>query len=161
MLLFVLKQIWDLFRGGNSKDKEAAVVAASSTEGNQSNEESSRMKESEFHGYLGDLSDMEQYQKLQDNCSHSNAVFILKFTAKWCKPCQALAPLFEKIVNEQQDQVYAVSVDVDNFDELGAKYHAVLLPMMVALQHGKEVGRFRGKEESELRSFVMNPQTTK
>lgn len=160
MILFVLKQVWDFFRGKDAKSKKEAANV-STAEGNQTNDTPSMMKESAFHGYLGDLNDMEQYQKLKDNCRHSNAIFILKFTAKWCKPCQALTPLFEKIVNEQREQVYAVSVDVDDFDELGAKYHAVLLPMMVALQNGKEIGRFRGKEESELRSFVANPQSTK
>lgn len=147
-LLFVLKQIWDFFRGVKKQE--------TSSESTQSEGLSTKIStmESEFHGYLGDLKSMDQYQALIHNSENSDAFFVLKFTASWCKPCKALAPVFEKVVNEQQENVYAISVDVDDFDELGAKYHAVLLPMVVALHRGEKVDVYHGKDEADLRCFV-------
>lgn len=149
-LLFILKQIWDFIRGVKKEEvkSDAAKSEGSATKGSTT--------KSEYHGYLGDLKDMDQYQALIRNSENTEAFFILKFTASWCKPCKILAPVFEKVVNEQQESVYAISVDVDDFDELGAKYHAVLLPMVVALHRGEKVEVYHGKDETELRTFVTS-----
>lgn len=149
-LLFLLKQIWDLIRGVKKEEANSDVA-----KGEESATKGSTTK-SEYCGYLGDLKGMDQYQALIRNSENTEAFFILKFTASWCKPCKALAPVFEKVVNEQQENVYAISVDVDDFDELGAKYHAVLLPMVVALHRGEKVEVYHGKDEVELRSFVTS-----
>mmetsp|Transcript_31034 Transcript_31034/g.23078 ORF Transcript_31034/g.23078 Transcript_31034/m.23078 type:complete len:178 (+) Transcript_31034:63-596(+) len=153
MILLFLKQVWDLFHG---KPKE---TVENHSKRSKSEKDELSSKASEYGGYIGDLESMEQYQNLFQNSDQSNSVFLMKFTAKWCKPCQQLAPVFEKVVNENKDKVYAVSIDVDDFDELAAKYHAVLLPIIVAVHDGQEIDRFRGKEESDLTAFMNSLQT--
>lgn len=156
-LLFVLKQIWDFIRGAKKEEKPQHNGAKT-----RLNVEVEQVtKKSDYEGYLGDLQSMEQFQTLLQNSEQSEALMIMKFTASWCKPCKALVPVFEKIVSENREKLYAVSVDVDDFDELAARYHAVLLPMMVAIHRGQQIDVYRGKEEAGLRQFIASLDVSK
>lgn len=149
ILLLFLKQAWDYF-SGTKKDKEAVEdVGKVRIRG-----ASTAAAPSKFAGYVGDLENDEQYKELVAESISSDSIFVIKFTATWCKPCQALQPVFEKVLEEYKDRVYAVSIDVDNFDELGAKHHAVMLPLLVAIRDGVEIKRFHGKDESDVRQFI-------
>jgi thioredoxin 1 len=63
------------------------------------------------------------------------------FSATWCGPCKAFKPIMNEIANEG----YSVEfIDVDQSQELAAKYGVRSVPTVVIEENGKEVSRFVG-----------------
>ena len=82
-----------------------------------------------------------------------NKVSILRFTAAWCKPCKSIEPIFHELASSHSDLTF-ITVDVDKCDETAAKFLATSIPLFVACVDGKEAGRFSGRDEEKLRTFV-------
>ncbi len=73
-------------------------------------------------------------------------VSIKKFSAAWCGPCRALAPVMNEI---KQGYVGNTSVvfeeyDVDEAYEQSMKYGVRSVPTVIIEKDGKEVERFTG-----------------
>ena len=79
---------------------------------------------------------------------------VVRFTASWCKPCKELEPVFDTISKNYSGKATFISVDVDEFDELSAKYAALSIPLFLCLRNGKELHRMTGRGEDKLISFV-------
>ena len=45
-------------------------------------------------------------------------------------------------------------MDVDEHDEVAAEYHAVSIPLFVAVRRGVAVDRYAGKDEERIRAFL-------
>jgi thiol-disulfide isomerase/thioredoxin len=100
----------------------------------------------------------------------TSAVIVCKFTAKWCKPCREIAPLFDKLAAETATNASStslccrfVSMDVDDLDEIAATYKVMTLPTFVALSTSTSststmtvLGRYTGSSPDKLREFVQS-----
>jgi len=63
------------------------------------------------------------------------------FSATWCGPCKAFKPIMNEIANEG----YSVEfIDVDQSQELAAKYGVRSVPTTIIEEGGTEVNRFVG-----------------
>ena len=63
------------------------------------------------------------------------------FSATWCGPCKAFKPIMNEIANEG----YSVEfIDVDQSQELAAKYGVRSVPTTIIEENGIEVSRFVG-----------------
>ena len=78
---------------------------------------------------------------------------LVDFNAEWCGPCRMIAPVLEKIA-EENDNIKIVSVNVDNNNELTREYNVFSIPCLVVIKDGKEINRSVGliskKEIEEL-----------
>ena len=78
---------------------------------------------------------------------------LVDFNAEWCGPCRMIAPVLEKIA-EENDNIKIVSVNVDNNNELAREYNVFSIPCLVVIKDGKEINRSVGliskKELEEL-----------
>ena len=76
-------------------------------------------------------------------------VSVVDFSAKWCGPCQMLAPILEEISEEMQGKAYFYNVDVDQDAALASQYGITNIPALLVLKDGVKqdilVG-FRPKE---------------
>jgi thioredoxin 1 len=61
---------------------------------------------------------------------------LVDFWADWCGPCHAVAPVLERIV-EEHEGLRLVKVNVDEEQELGARFGIVSLPTIVLFRDGK------------------------
>jgi thioredoxin 1 len=101
----------------------------------------------------------------------TSAVIVCKFTAKWCKPCREIAPLFDKLAAETATTTVPanaastsrfVSIDVDDLDEIAATYEVMTLPTFVALSTStstttmRVLGRYTGSNPDKLQEFVQS-----
>ncbi len=67
---------------------------------------------------------------------------ILDFTAQWCPPCKALAPILERAAAHHH--VRLAAIDTDEQPELAERFGVRAMPTVVLWRDGKEVGRFVG-----------------
>lgn len=71
----------------------------------------------------------------------SSLPVLVDFTAAWCGPCQALAPVLEEISKEMAGRLSIVKVDVDEAPDAAATYGVTAMPTLVLFKNGKEAWR--------------------
>ncbi|MFZ5392536.1 MAG: thioredoxin [Patescibacteria group bacterium] len=79
---------------------------------------------------------------------------IVDFFAVWCGPCQMMKPIFEKVA-EEMEGINFISVDVDKFSELAAKYDVMSIPTFVIFKDGQAITVKNGAmSESDFRNWI-------
>ena len=78
-------------------------------------------------------------------------VAVVKFSAAWCAPCRAMAPVFAALA-EAVPEARFVAVDVDEVPDAAARFEAGALPTFVLLRDGDELARVEGADERALRA---------
>jgi thioredoxin 1 len=70
---------------------------------------------------------------------------LLKFTAKWCGPCQAIHPRFVEMAQQSLVPCYHVDIEEDEH-QLAHNFAVTKLPTFLRLADGKEVARVEGAD---------------
>ena len=68
---------------------------------------------------------------------------VKRFTAAWCSPCRALAPLMEEIKGETPDVIYEV-IDIDENSDDAVRYGIRSIPVVIVEEDGVEKSRLMG-----------------
>ena len=68
--------------------------------------------------------------------SGSETPVLIDFYADWCGPCHMLAPIVDEIAAERGD-VRVCRVNVDEENELAARFGVSAIPMLVVMRDGK------------------------
>lgn len=74
----------------------------------------------------------------------SDVPVLVDFTATWCGPCKALAPIVEKIADEFQGKVKVGKLDIDDSPEITAKYGVRSVPTVMVFKGGTKAGQHVG-----------------
>ena len=69
---------------------------------------------------------------------------VVDLWAPWCGPCRMIAPVLEELAARHAGQLKVVKVNVDEEPELGARFDARSIPLLVVLRDGREVDRIVG-----------------
>lgn len=85
---------------------------------------------------------------------------VAKFTAEWCAPCHALAPVFDAVGNAHAAEAHFVSVDADASPEASVRFGVRGLPSILFFRDGALVSRLvgavpRAMIEKELASLQL------
>ena len=89
-------------------------------------------------------------ENFENEVLNSEKLTVVDFFATWCGPCQMLAPVLEKISNENSD-LNIVKVDIDESVELAIKYQVEVVPTLVIFKGGNVVKTLEGfRSEKEL-----------
>jgi len=70
-------------------------------------------------------------------------VTVKKFSAVWCGPCRALAPVFNEIKGQYLNVKFE-DYDVDEAYEEATKYAIRSVPTVIIEKNGREIERFTG-----------------
>mmetsp|Transcript_17164 Transcript_17164/g.28514 ORF Transcript_17164/g.28514 Transcript_17164/m.28514 type:complete len:201 (+) Transcript_17164:74-676(+) len=78
---------------------------------------------------------------------------VLKFTATWCRPCQAIAPVYAELCT--QYAAHFLEVDVDDCDAIAAQYKVAVMPTFcIVTAGGLSVETMTGSNAANLTSFM-------
>lgn len=66
-------------------------------------------------------------------------VTLVDFYATWCGPCRMLAPFVEEVENDFLNQIKVVKLDVDECDEVAARYAINAIPALLVFKDGELV----------------------
>lgn len=87
----------------------------------------------------------------------SNEPFLLDFTATWCGPCRMLAPIVERIADEQAGAVRVGKLDIDDSPAVAARYGVRGAPTVIVFRGGRETGRHVGVTSKERLLGLVGP----
>jgi thioredoxin 1 len=83
-----------------------------------------------------------------------NDKVLVDFFATWCGPCSMLAPIVEKVSNEHPE-LTVIKVDVDQAQELAARYDIYSIPALFYIEKGKVVDKRVGYiDERAVKAFA-------
>ncbi|MBK8252695.1 MAG: thioredoxin [Polyangiaceae bacterium] len=74
----------------------------------------------------------------------SDVPVLVDFTATWCGPCKALAPIVEKLADEFQGKVKVGKLDIDDSPDITAKYGVRSVPTVIVFKGGAKAGQHVG-----------------
>ena len=75
-------------------------------------------------------------QNFEQEVLRSDKPVLLDFWAAWCGPCQMLSPLVDEVAEERTD-IKVGKVNVDEQQDLAAKYQVMSIPMLVVMKNGE------------------------
>jgi thioredoxin 1 len=73
-----------------------------------------------------------------------NKVVLVDFWASWCAPCKMMAPVLNEIAEDDKTSFTVAKVNVEQYQQLAAKYKVKNLPTLVLFKNGKEIQRLIG-----------------
>lgn len=83
-----------------------------------------------------------------------NGRVVVDFYAVWCGPCKMLAPVVEKVV-EENSEITLLRVNVDENEELSSRYNIVSIPTLLYFKDGKMInGNVGYIGESEVKKLL-------
>ncbi|ORX47548.1 DUF862-domain-containing protein [Piromyces finnis] len=92
----------------------------------------------------------------------NHSFIIIDFTMARCPPCQAIAPIFSKMLNDRlTDKNYqetcpvpnfvALKIDINQCEQLIPQYYGIsATPTFTFMKNGKEIGRVVGANKNEI-----------
>ncbi len=81
---------------------------------------------------------------------------VVDFWAPWCKPCQAIAPLAERLAEDYEGRVKFCKLNVEENPQMPARYGITSIPFLLFFKGGQPVEQVVGAvNESELRAKVQ------
>ena len=76
-----------------------------------------------------------------DQTLNSDKPVVLDFWAPWCGPCRAVAPVIEELATEYDGKAIVGKVNVDDNNNIAAKYGIRNIPTIIFLKDGKVVDK--------------------
>ncbi|ATB50519.1 thioredoxin [Corallococcus macrosporus] len=97
--------------------------------------------------------------RFQREVLESPAPVLVDFTATWCPPCRALAPVLDAIAADYRGRLKVASLDVDANPESAMRYGIRSVPALLLFKQGQVVqqllgARPRARLEQELRPHL-------
>jgi thioredoxin 1 len=88
-----------------------------------------------------------------------NGVVLVDFWADWCMPCKMMAPILNDVAETAGKKVSVYKLNVDEQQQIAAKFGIRNIPTMILFKDGKEVERMIGvKQKDYIMSSIQKAQ---
>eukprot|EP00538_Stauroneis_constricta_P011945 CAMPEP_0119551416 /NCGR_PEP_ID=MMETSP1352-20130426/4681_1 /TAXON_ID=265584 /ORGANISM="Stauroneis constricta, Strain CCMP1120" /LENGTH=170 /DNA_ID=CAMNT_0007597473 /DNA_START=161 /DNA_END=673 /DNA_ORIENTATION=+ len=108
-------------------------------------------------GEVFEAETLDEVDALVLRAAANHQLIVVDFSATWCGPCKAIAPIFEELSEDMSDVVF-VKVDVDENPETAAKYSVSAMPTFLFIKEGQVVDRLMGANPERLQSLLAEHQ---
>ncbi|MFT5222812.1 MAG: thioredoxin 1 [Glaciecola sp.] len=69
---------------------------------------------------------------------------LVKFTADWCGPCKAVAPIIKELASDFEGRMEVLEVDIDNFPDVPKRYAVQGVPTFILFEDGEALAKIVG-----------------
>lgn len=94
-----------------------------------------------------------------DTFVKSKKFVLIDCWASWCKPCQRMGPIVEKLAEISQKEIAVGKLDVDSNSMTSLKYSIQSIPTLLIFKDGKKVDEIVGLDPSltadKLKKYVL------
>lgn len=91
-----------------------------------------------------------------------NKPTLVDFFATWCGPCRVQGPILEEVKNKVGDHANILKVDIDQNQELAAKFNVRSVPTLIMFKNGEAIWRAVGVHQADqLIEKIKDHQETK
>jgi len=80
----------------------------------------------------------------------ASGVTLVDFWAPWCGPCRMQGPILEQIVSAVAERATIAKVNVDEAQDLAAKYGISNIPALLVFKDGQIAKRFTGLQRGDV-----------
>ncbi|CAL9155673.1 unnamed protein product [Musa hybrid cultivar] len=81
--------------------------------------------------------------------NESKKLVVIDFTASWCGPCRAIAPIFADLAKRYPNVIF-LKVDVDELKPVAEDWAIEAMPTFIFLKEGTIVDKIVGAHKDEL-----------
>lgn len=89
---------------------------------------------------MANLVNSQQFNELKTQ----DTLLVADFSATWCGPCKALAPILDEVSSEFAGKANIVKIDVDESEDLAIEFGIRSVPTVLFFKGGEIVDKFVG-----------------
>ena len=79
-----------------------------------------------------------------DSLLEDSKLVVVDFWATWCGPCRMISPILDEAEMEMGDKFTLVKVNVDDAEEIAARYRIMSIPTLLFFKGGEVVDKSVG-----------------
>lgn len=87
---------------------------------------------------------------------NASGVVLVDFTATWCPPCKALAPILDSVAARYAGRAKVVKVDVDENPAVSARYGVRGIPNLLFFKDGQVVNQAVGYQAEDKLAALLD-----
>jgi thioredoxin 1 len=99
------------------------------------------------------VSNIKEWQKEVIN---SDIPVFVDFWAEWCGPCRMVVPIFDELSKEYEGKVKFAKVNVDDANEIAAKYNVFSIPTLILFKGGEVITQQTGASNSDTLKVLID-----